>query len=105
MPTTTAIACKWSAVHDFMPPHPPRLNVFGECTTPTPGYKIELKEAVPQGINPLILLLEKTVIPPTGIEPQHLATAEASFTLETNTHYTEVVILPDDIKIKVEDVT
>jgi hypothetical protein len=37
---------------------------------PTPGYKVTLKESVPQGMNPHILLLTKTVTPPKGIQPQ-----------------------------------
>jgi hypothetical protein len=50
----------WTAIHDFMPPGPARLTVRGKCTFPTPGYTVTLKKKVPQGINPAILLLDKT---------------------------------------------
>src|SRR5271155_1989278 len=95
----------WTAIHDFMPPEKPRLRVKGKCTFPTPGYKGTLKKHTPQGINHLILLLDKTVTAPTGIEPQHVVTIEVHWEETTDVKYTEVVILPDDTKIKVEIVT
>ena len=55
----------WKAVLNMMPPGPSVLRVTGKCLFPTHGYKVTLKEAVPQGINPAILLLRKTVTPPT----------------------------------------
>jgi hypothetical protein len=104
MSAQTLSCGKWHAIHDGMPPLPARLHVSGECITPTPGYTITLQEAVPQGINPLILILEKTVIPPTGVEPQVLTTVPVHFTLKTDVPYTDVTILPDDVTIKVENV-
>ena len=90
--------CKdWSATL-----HANKLNVHGECTFPTPGFKVHLKKKEPQGINPLILLLEKTVTAPTGIEPQHVVTIAVSFEEHTTTHYHEVEILPDGTSIKVK---
>ena len=59
--------CQWSAVHDFMPPTPARLRVNGTCDMPTPGYTLTLNRAVPQGINPRILLLHLKIEPPTGM--------------------------------------
>jgi hypothetical protein len=98
-------SCKaWKAVHDFMPPLPARLNVSGECTMPTPGFTITLKPAEPQGINPSILILEKTVTPPTGIEPQHVVTQPATYHELTDVHYTHVMIMPDNFTMKVEEV-
>jgi hypothetical protein len=78
------------------------LKVHGECTVPTPGYKVHLTRKVPQGINPDILLLEKTVVAPKGIEPQHVATLPVSFEEHTTAHYHEVQILPDGTTIKVK---
>jgi hypothetical protein len=49
-----------------------------------------LKRKVPQGINPEILLLEKMVAAPTGIEPDHIVTIEVSFEEHTSVHYKEV---------------
>ncbi len=82
--------------------HHNNLKVQGEFTFPTPGYKVELVKKVPQGINPSILLLEKSVTNPHGIEPQHVVTIPVSFEEHTTTHYHEVEILPDGIKISVK---
>jgi hypothetical protein len=91
----------WTAVHDFMPPRPARLRVHGVCTFPTPGYEVILRRAVPQGINPAILILDKTVKRPTGIEPQVVTKVDARFEETTSTNYTEVEIRPDGVRIRV----
>lgn len=93
-PATTAA---WSAILDAHD-----LKVHGELTFPTPGYKVTLKKKHPQGINPLVLLLEKTVVAPTGIEPDHVVTMPVDFEEHTGFDYHEVEILPDGIKIKVK---
>ena len=95
---------KWTAIHDFMPPGPARLRVHGVCTFPTPGYKVTLKPHVPQGFNPAILILDKTVKRPTGIEPQIVTKVEVRFEATTDMHYTGVHILPDGVQIKVQEV-
>jgi len=82
--------------------HSEKLTVRGECTFPTPGFKVSLKVKEPQGINPAILLLEKTVVAPTGIEPQHVTTIPVCFEEHTKAHYQEVQILPDGVTIKVK---
>lgn len=94
----------WSAVHDFFPPRPPHLRVTGEVQTPTPGYKLTLKKAVPQGINPQILLLRLERQAPTGIEPQHVVTMKVEYDEQTDVRYTQVQIEPDGIAIEVENV-
>jgi hypothetical protein len=102
----TTIRCqKWLAIHDFMPLGTPTLRVTGVCFTPTPGYKIKLVPAVPQGINPLILILKKIVTPPTGIQPQVITRVDVRFEKKTRTRYTHVTILPDGTTIKVQNVT
>ena len=96
----------WEAVQDSMPPNPPRLYVTGMCTFPTPGYKVTLKESVPQGKNPRILLLTKTVTAPRGIQPQVLQTIPVRFEKKNaTTKYTQVTILPEMTSIKVQQVT
>ena len=82
--------------------HHNKLKVHGELTFPTPGYKVHLAKKTPQGINPLVLLLEKTVVAPTGIEPDHVATIPVSFEEHTTTQYHEVEILPDGVTIRVK---
>jgi hypothetical protein len=96
MPSTKTSA-EWSATL-----HHEMLKVHGEFSFPTPGYKVHLKKKQPQGINPAILLLEKVVVVPTGIEPDHVVTVPVSFEEHTTAHYHEVEILPDGIKIKVK---
>lgn len=94
----------WRAVHNFQPPGPPTLTVTGKCVFPTTGYKVKLVKAVPQGINPLILLLRKIVTPPTGIVLPVLTTVAVKFTLKTSTKYTHVTILPEGVTVKVQQV-
>jgi hypothetical protein len=95
--------CNWKAIYDFQPIQPPKLTVTGECTVPTPGYAITLTEAIPQGVNPAYLLLDMTVTPPTGVEPQHITTVKTVFEKVTDFHYQYVTILPEDVNIPVEE--
>lgn len=92
----------WKAILDTMPPAPLKLYVTGKCSFPTHGYKVTLKEAVPQGINPLILILRKLVKPPTGIVIQTPQIVTVEFKKKTKKKYTNVTILPDNVTIKVK---
>jgi hypothetical protein len=83
--------------------HSDKLNVQGQFTFPTSGYKVNLKRKEPQGMNPAILLLEKTVLRPKGVEPKNGVAMLVSFEEQLNTHYREVEILPDRIKIRVKE--
>jgi len=94
--SVVAQAQEWTATL-----HSHKLKVHGKLTFPTPGYKVHLKKQEPQGINPVILLLDKTVVPPTGKEPDHVVTVSVHFEEHTTVHYTEVQILPDGPTIKV----
>jgi hypothetical protein len=103
--TKEAKNCKnWSAIHDSMPPRPARLKVGGECTFPTPGFKVTLRKKQPQGINPAILILEKTIVKPNGLEPQLVTTIPVEYEEKTDQYFSEVLILPDDTKITVQEV-
>lgn len=95
---------KWEAIHDFQPPGPARLRVTGVCRTPTPGWRIRLEEAEPQGINPLNLILIKIVTPPKRPKLQIGTMVDVRFTKRTKTRYTSVTIMPDGKTIKVQDV-
>lgn len=95
----------WKAWHDHMPPGPATLHVTGRCVFPKHGYKVTLKEAVPQGINPAILLLQKIVKPPTGIVIQTPEVVQVRFSKKTNFKYTHVTILPDGVTVKVQQVS
>jgi hypothetical protein len=106
VPVSQGRCTDWQAVQDSRPPLRPRLRVTGKCTFPTPGYKVTLKESVPQGINPRILLLTKTVTPPKGPVPQVLQTILVGFEKKNaTTRYDSVTILPEVKTIKVKQVT
>lgn len=92
----------WKAWLDLMPPSPGTLHVTGKCRFPSHGYKVTLKKAVPQGINPAILLLQKVVRPPTGPVIQIPETVEVKYQLKTKTKYTHVTILPEVKTIRVQ---
>jgi hypothetical protein len=51
----------WEAVADMMPPKPYALRVNGKVKG-NEGQKVELTPAVPQGINPEILILNLKLI-------------------------------------------
>jgi hypothetical protein len=105
IPVSQGNCTGWQAVQNSEPPLPSRLRVTGRCTFPTPGYKVTLKESVPQGINPRILLLTKTVTPPKGPVPQVLQTILVGFEKKNvKTEYTHVTILPEGKTIKVKHV-
>jgi len=92
----------WKAVHHRFPLEPAVLRVIGKCLFPTHGYKVSLKMAVPQGINPAILLLNKIVTPPTGRVIQTPEVRNVVFTKKTKTKYQKVTILPDGPTIPVQ---
>ncbi|HWP55466.1 MAG TPA: hypothetical protein VN476_15165 [Pyrinomonadaceae bacterium] len=92
----------WKAILNMMPPGPSILRVTGKCIFPKHGFKVTLKEAVPQGINPAILLLKKTVKPPTGIVIPTPQVVNVTFTKKTTFKYQKVTILPDGVTINVQ---
>ena len=92
----------WKAVHHLFPLEPAVLRVRGKCLFPTHGYKVTLKMAAPQGINPAILLLNKIVTPPTGPVIQTPEVVNVVFTKKTKTKYQKVTILPDGPTIPVQ---
>lgn len=96
--------CTWNAVHDFQPVQPPRLRVTGSCMMPTPGYQLALKRAVPQGINPAILILELSVTRPTGNVSTVVTKTDVRYEEQTDQRYTSVTIRPGDISVPVQEV-
>jgi hypothetical protein len=71
---------------------------------PTPGYRLTLTRAVPQGTNPEILLLDLQVEPPTGFVAQVLTPTPVEYDEEGDQRFTEVLILPEGTRIPVEAV-
>ena len=63
-----------------------KLTVKGVCQEPTPGYKLTLNQVTLPGTDPSTLTLVLTVVPPTGIEPQHVT--------PTHVEYTQTFVIP-----------
>ena len=95
----------WKAWLDMQPPGTPTLYVTGKCVFPKHGFKVTLKPAVPQGINPAILLLRKTVTPPSGHVIQTPEIVNVKYSRKTKTKYKAVTILPDGVTVKVQIVS
>ena len=78
-------ACTWTATttHGI---DTVKLTVKGVCQEPTPGYKLTLTHVDVPGTDPTTLLLMLTVVPPTGIEPQHVT--------PTQVEYDQTFVLP-----------
>ena len=68
-----------SAVANLMPPGPHHLHVRAIVQVPTPGFTAKLVKAVPQGINPAILLLKVVTKRKPGIWPQHVVDTQADY--------------------------
>ena len=94
----------WTAILDRMPPGAPRLTVEGYCTCPTGGFTASLAKAVPQGTNPMILILELSTTPPSGIANQMVTDYKATFHENPSPSYEKVEIRPCDVIIAVKTV-
>ena len=79
--------CKWTATttHGI---DTVKLSVKGICQEPTPGYKLTLSRASVAGSDPADLLLNLTVVAPTGIEPQIVT--------PTPVDYEQTFVIPKD---------
>jgi len=96
--------CKdWEAWHDRQPPQPATLHVSGKCSFADSGYTVELKPHVPQGINPAIYILDKIVNVPAHVSHRP-STVEVEYSEKTTAKYTQVQILPDDVRVPVREV-
>lgn len=100
---------KWSAIHNFMPLDRPRLRVRGMPLMPTPGFRVTLTRAEPQGINPRILILDLTATPPDDVRPAVRAPAPAEYDEETDAHFDSVEIRsaavpPPRVRVPVQEV-
>ena len=80
---------------DKMPGADNTLHVTGSVTVPTPGYTVWLVEAVPQGINPKILILEVKKVPPTGFVAQVITHVPVRYDKPRSPDYTDVTVRGD----------
>jgi hypothetical protein len=63
-----SMKCKcygWNSVLDLKSPGTPLLRVDGKCQVSLSGYKVEIKRAIPQGVNPAYLILELSITEPS----------------------------------------
>jgi hypothetical protein len=67
------------AIANLQPPLPGSLYVRARVSVPNPGCTATLKRAVPQGINPKILILDVVVKQRPGIWPQLVVDVDADF--------------------------
>jgi hypothetical protein len=78
-------ACQWKAT-TTVGLDTVNLTVNGVCQEPTPGYKLTLTRMDVPGSDPDTLLLVLTVVPPIGIEPQHVT--------PTTVEYKQTFVIP-----------
>lgn len=83
----------FSAYIDKQPPGPHKLIVKGTITVPTGGWSASLTPAVPQGINPAIIILDLKLSRPSGDVTQAFKDIEARYTESPPKHpYTDATI-------------
>jgi hypothetical protein len=76
----------------------------GLCVFPTTGYRVELRPAEPQGINPQIYILEKIVHAPTGPVGEGVTEVPVHYVEVTGAEYSHIQIIPDGVLIPVTEV-
>jgi hypothetical protein len=73
--------------------HKYELRVTGDVTEPTTGWTVDIERAVPQGINPKVLLLELIERKPTGVAGDIVATHRVRYDEDpAQVEYTQVTI-------------
>ena len=99
------VSGEWYAWHDRMPGKRATLHVTGICVFPTGGYKARLQPTVPQGVVPSIYLLDLIIEAPTGPAPEVITEVPVHYREATDAVYTDVLILPDNTLIPVQEVS
>jgi len=70
------------AIENRQPPGPPSFYVVATVQVPSPGYTATLKKAVPQGINPAILILKVVTKKKLGIWPPVVTDVDARYDIK-----------------------
>lgn len=93
----------WKAWIDAMPPGR-RLHVQGKCVYPTAGWTVTLEKAVPQGVNPRVLIVRRIVKAPQGPAAQQETTYVPTYDqkLGPDEKYDTVTIKPEEVSIRVD---
>jgi len=82
------------AIENRQPLGPPSFYAIATVEVPSPGYTATLKKAVPQGINPTILLLRATAKKKPGIWPPVITAVNARFDIKNyKGKYKKVTVL------------
>jgi hypothetical protein len=93
----------WTAVEDRQPPGV-RLKVTGTVTTTRGNQEPQLTKAIPQGINPAILLLDLSIETSGDIGPDVMGKRDVEFNEEIKAgQYTSIDIRFGGTTIKVID--
>jgi len=89
---------QWHAIANLKPPAPFTLFVNGRIWVPTPGHRVTLKPAVPQGINPGQLILDLSIEALSGFWPEVLTEMDATYLDEnySDDRYESVLIRASD---------
>lgn len=81
------------AVADLMPPRPYSLRVHSVIEAPTPAFTAFLVKAVPQGINPAILILDVVLVKKPGTVIQVVTEIDAGYEDKNyKGNYTQVTV-------------
>ncbi|MET3712021.1 hypothetical protein ABIC65_002733 [Sphingomonas trueperi] len=82
------------AVQDVPPQKTLFIEVLGEVLVGNPGIDVELSYAIPQGINPQILVLRANLIQKAGLWPQLMTWKPARYfsLLQKYDQYSEVQV-------------
>jgi hypothetical protein len=84
----------WYARLDRMPSSPDGFRVVGEVYVPNPGIDPFLTPTQPQGINPMILLLDLYLIQKPGAWPRVVVWKSVRYDkVKPNAKYTQVQVL------------
>ena len=93
-----------AAIHDWMPGSAPTLRVEGAYRFRTLGYTVQVRRHVPQGFNPLDLLLDVDVRHQDGPAGDQLEEVPIEYREDTDVKYETVTLLPHGPTLRVEDV-
>lgn len=77
---------------DEMPGKSHEIIVAGKVSCPTTGFKVDLVKAIPQGINPHILILDLKITAPSGTVGQVVTPHEVRFEEANGSRYSGVTI-------------
>jgi hypothetical protein len=100
-PAQPSVCSGWKAWRSYPPSGPPILHVAAHCELPTPGHKVELVPATPQGSDATVLVLNELLHAPEGVVAQVITPFELHYKKRTRVKCKEVVINPEGTHVPV----